>query len=149
MSAATHTIQAPMYQRVDVVLAIPGKRPAPPAPSAPPPINGEDRGRSGCPAHPRRANSAPQFVVGRDELDALVCLDDLPSTFMNQAVVVVAERKQLAQVCRTTVRPELDVMGLGPVDRPIAAGESAAAVSGFQSSPLRTRDRPRRPPDID
>src|SRR5207302_11412098 len=104
MSAATHTIQAPMYQRVDVVLAIPGKRPAPPAPSAPPPTNGEDGGRSGRPAQSRRADSSPHFMVGWDELDALVCLDHLPSTFMDQAVVLVAERKQLGQVGRRAVR---------------------------------------------
>src|SRR5437660_3850329 len=76
------------------------------------PTNGEDRGRSGCPTHPRRAGPPPHLMVRRDELDALVCLDHLPSTFMNQAVVVAAERKQLAQVGRTTVRPELDVMGV-------------------------------------
>ena len=28
-------------------------------------------------------------MVGRDELDAFVRLDDLPSTFMNQAVVEI------------------------------------------------------------
>src|SRR5437879_12554943 len=52
----------------------------------------------GCPTHPRRAGPPPHLMVRRDELDALVCLDHLPSTFMNQAVVVVAESKQLAPV---------------------------------------------------
>src|SRR5207253_11255698 len=82
---------------------------------------GHESKSSGRPTHPWRAGPAPHLMVRWDKLDAFVCLDHLPSTYMNQAVVVVAEGKEFAQVGRTTVRPELDVVRLGPVDRPIAA----------------------------
>src|SRR5437879_3844858 len=44
----------------------------------------------GRPTHPWRADSSPQFVVGWGEVDALVYLDHLRSTFMDQAVGGVA-----------------------------------------------------------
>ena len=67
---------------------------------------------------------------------------------MYQAVMEVAERKQVVQVALAAATPELDVMRAGPVDRPVAARRRAGPVPSLQRSPLRGRDRPRCSSDV-
>src|SRR5438132_6383950 len=85
----------------------------------------------------------------RNEPHTLSRADYLPPAFVHQPVVEVAEGKQVGQVAFSASRPEFDVMRAGPVDRPVAAWGCTAAVPSLEGSPLRRRDRPRRPADID
>jgi len=84
-----------------------------------------------------------------DEPHLFACFQNLPSAFMHQAMVVVAERKQVGQVARPTPGPELDVMRSRPVDGSVAARPAAAAVVCLQPAPLGRRDGSRRPADVD
>ncbi len=48
---------------------------------------------------------------------------------MLHSVMAPAQQLEILQRCRTTVEPVLDVMGIAPPSRPIAAGDDAPAVS--------------------
>src|SRR5438876_541550 len=104
---------------------------------------------SGRPAHPRSADPFRNHPVRRNELDSLAGPDHLPPALMNEAMVEVAERKQIGQVALSALRPELDVMGTGPIDRPVIPRRRAGAMPSFEGPPLRRRDRTCRPADID
>src|SRR5713226_6164583 len=101
------------------------------------------------PAHPRPPGSSHHCALGRHESELSPGLDHLPPALVHEAVVVIAEGKQVGQVARPAPRPELDVMRGRPVDRPVAARPAAAAVSGSQRPALGRRDGSRRPTDVD
>src|ERR1700694_4377629 len=101
------------------------------------------------PAHPRPASPPGDLPIGRDELESPTCFHHLPPTLMHETVVVVAERQKVPQVIQTPSTPELEVMRIRVVDRPVAARPAACAVPCLEGSPLRRRDRSRRSADID
>src|SRR5713101_7159080 len=101
-----------------------------------------------CPAHPRPPRSSHHDTVGWNESELMAHFDDLPPALVNEAVVVIAEGKEVGQVARPALSPELDVMGSRPVDRPVAAWPAAAAISRFERPALGRRDGSRRPPDV-
>jgi hypothetical protein len=88
-------------------------------------------------------------VVGRDEADAVANFHHLPAALMYEPMVIKAKGKKVGQVARSASAVELDVMRIGPVDRPVATRSSTAAVAGFQGSVLGRRDGSRRPTHID
>src|SRR5207302_6520573 len=77
------------------------------------------------------------------ELHALAGPDHLPSTFVDKSVVVVAQGNQVREIAPATSRPELDVMRVGHVHRPVAFRGRTGAVSCLKRSPLRWRDAAR------
>src|SRR2546428_195784 len=64
-------------------------------------------------------------------------------------MVEVTKGKQIRQVSLSASAPELDMMRAGPVDRPVTPGRRAVAMPSLEGPPLRRRDRPRRPADLD
>src|SRR5437867_11866200 len=64
-------------------------------------------------------------------------------------MVEVTKREKVGEVAFSAATPELDVMGTGPVDRPVTPRRRAAAMPSLEGSPLRRRDRPCRPADVD
>ena len=67
--------------------------------------------------------------------------DQLPAFLVDHAVVAPAEQHQVVHHCLAAVGPMLEVMGVGPGWRPVAAGEPAAFVSHHQRLALRAADR--------
>ena len=92
---------------------------------------------SGCPTHPRPASSPRNHSLGLDESHAIARSDDLPTAFMHESVVVVAERNQVRQIALAAPGPELNVMRAGHVDLPVAFLCCAVSMSSFEGSPLR------------
>src|SRR5256714_3467178 len=88
------------------------------------------------------APTGPKDPLRRDELHPLARHHHLPPAFVDQPMVMPAKRNHLAQVGLPALRPELDVMGIGPADRPVAARPGAGAVPRLQASPLRRLRRP-------
>src|SRR5439155_1151504 len=103
---------------------------------------------SGRPAHPRSADPFRNHPVRRNELDPFARSDHLPSAFVYLPMVEVTKREKVGEVALSALRPELDVMGTGPIDRPVTPGRRAAAMPSLEGSPLRRRDRTCRPPDV-
>lgn len=64
---------------------------------------------------------------------------ELPALLVNLSMVTPAEQREVVQLGRTSVGPELQVMGLTPRWRPIAAGEHAAVISSDKCSSRRGR----------
>src|SRR6202165_5209922 len=91
------------------------------------------------PAHPRPASPPGDLPIGWDEPHAFACFHHLPPAFVDEAVVVVAEGKHVAQVVRSAPSPELDVVSAGPVDRPVAPWAGASPIPRLQCSALRRR----------
>jgi hypothetical protein len=81
------------------------------------------------PAQPRRARSAKDDAIGRHEPKLTTHFHDLPPTFVHEAVVEVAEQKQIGKVAGTTSRPSNYVVGSRPADRAITPGETATMIS--------------------
>src|SRR5439155_7462667 len=104
---------------------------------------------SGRPAHSRSADPFRNRAVGRNELDPFARPDHLPSAFVYLPMVEVTKRDKVGEVALSALRPELDMMGTGPVDRPVTPGRRAVAMPSLEGPPLRRRDRPRRPAHID
>src|SRR5437016_11754679 len=73
-------------------------------------------------------------AVGWDELHPLAREHDLVAAFVDQAVVVVAEGDHLPQVGVPAVFPEVDVVGVGHPDRPVAAGPAQRDSSALLSA---------------
>src|SRR5947209_16685336 len=80
------------------------------------------------PAHPRGVDPPRDDAIRWDEPNLFTNSQHLPPALMHEPMVVVAERKQVAQIGRPAPRPELQVMRGRPVDRPVAARPSAAPV---------------------
>src|SRR5690348_8412672 len=74
--------------------------------------------------------AAPEHHRGlrRNELDSVSGHHHLPAAFVDEAVVEVAERDQAMGVGLATVLPELEVVGVGPAERPLAARRRAGGV---------------------
>src|SRR5690242_110004 len=89
------------------------------------PINGED---------PAAADL--DRAVGRDEIDPAAGEHDLVAALVDLAVVVVAERNHLVQVGLATLGPELEVVGVGPAQRPVAARPGAGLEASLEAAPL-------------
>src|SRR5207253_8342151 len=96
--------------------------------------------RLGRPADSRSTNASWHDVIGRDELHAFAGLDHLPLALVDESVVVVAEREEVAQGAGPASGTKFDVMRAGPADRPVATGKPAGPVPGLEGSPLRRRD---------
>src|SRR5258708_39923142 len=78
----------------------------------------------------RPAQASHHYPLRRNELEAMRSFHHLPPTLMDAAMMEVAQRNQVGQISRTTSSPELDVMRIGPADRPITPGKLAMLVSG-------------------
>src|SRR2546430_6946009 len=108
-----------------------------------------ESGALGRPAHPRSADPFRNRAVGRNELDPFARPDHLPAAFVYLPMVEVTKREKVGEVALSAAGPELDMMGTGPVDRPVTPGRRAVAMPSLEGSPLRRRDRPCRPAHID
>src|SRR5947209_18942015 len=103
----------------------------------------------GRPASAWEAATSCDQSLWRDELEATAGFHHLPFTLMHAAMMEITEGKQVGQIARSTSGPELDVMWVRPVDRPITTRKPAVFVSSPEGSAVRGRGRPRRPTDID
>src|ERR1700675_2186860 len=65
----------------------------------------EDFGSSGGPAHPRTAGPFHEDPIGRQESKLAPGFDHLPSTFMHESVVLVADQEKVLPIARPTSRP--------------------------------------------
>src|SRR5438067_13404220 len=86
--------------------------------------------------------TGPNHPLRWDELQPLARHHHLPPAFVDQPVVMPAKRNHLAQVGLPALGPELDVVGVGPADRPVAARPGAGPVPSAEAPPLRRRGRP-------
>src|SRR5256886_10674330 len=91
----------------------------------------------------------PNHPLRRDELQPLARHHHLPPAFVDEPMVMPAQRHHLAQVGLPAFRPELDAVGIGPADRPVAARPGAGAVPSLQAPPLRRLRRPLGPAHLD
>src|SRR5258708_39719081 len=101
------------------------------------------------PAVARSAGPPHHDPIRRKELELPTRFDHMPSAFMHQAMVEVAEQDHVGQIVWPASRPGNDVMRIRPVDLAIAAGEPAALISNPQRPPHRRPNTARRPPDVD
>src|SRR5256886_12850727 len=69
--------------------------------------------------------TGPNHPLRRDELHPLAGHHHLPPAFVDQPVVMPAKRNHLAQVRMPVFRPQVNVVGVGPADRPGAARPGA------------------------
>src|SRR5260370_4177885 len=90
---------------------------------------GSSGGRLSGPAHSRSPCPSHHHALGGKESEPTSDLDHLPTTLMDQPMVVKAEQDLVGDVVRTAVAPELDVMRGRPAGGAVAAGEAAAAIS--------------------
>src|SRR5690348_7623649 len=65
-----------------------------------------------------------------------------PVAFVDHDVVAAAEQAEVVEVGRPAVDPVVQMVGVGPFDLAMTAGEDAAAVAVSQGAPLRGRDHP-------
>src|SRR5947207_8723770 len=99
-----------------------------------------ESGALGRPAHSRSADPFWNHPVRRNELHSLARPDHLPAAFVYLPMVEVTKREKVGEVALSALRPELDMMGTGPVDRPVTPGCRAGAMPSLEGSPLRRRD---------
>ena len=86
-------------------------------------------GRLCRPAHPRTSCPSKDDPVGRHELELAPSPYNLPSAFMHQSMVEVADQDKVWQISRTATRPSNDVMGRRPVDLAVTPRPATAPVS--------------------
>src|ERR1700694_140133 len=103
---------------------------------------------SGGPAHPGRARPSDHELFGWKKSKLSTRFDHLPSTLMDESVVVMTEEYFVGHVIRPASAPKDDVMRTRPVDRPVATGEPATLVSRSQRPAPGRRGHSRRPPDV-
>src|SRR5262249_51829101 len=73
----------------------------------------------------------------------------LPATLVHGDVVATAQQCQVPQAGRSTVRPELDVMGVAPGRRGSAAGELAMLVTQHEGSAKAVGHRAGATPEVE
>ncbi len=74
---------------------------------------------------------------------------DVPSTFVNQVMVLGAQGDEVVEIGEATLLPGPDVVGLTVVDRAITAAPGAASMERTKGGPLAGRCGPVPATDID
>jgi hypothetical protein len=64
---------------------------------------------------------------------------DPPSSLVDQDVMMAAEQGQVLDAGLTAFHPEVEMVGIAPMGRPIASREDTASIAGADRHPQRRR----------